>query len=229
MGGFKQKSLNFEFQNSFFSWILMKLEESCILMRKRCISSGHMIKNHEEKIRNYLHHYYLDQIFSMEELDFEFPVRFSIEEPVTYDEDTDTYIGRCDIKVESSNFLTNKNKMYYYIIECKRIDGSPHLNKQFLDEGVSRFIEDPPKYPSPFGKNIMFGFVVKKIDISANSLKLSTMNMKTFSSRSLNPFKQTKSDLDEGLYEYTSDYEFSNKVLQLVHLFFDFSQVIDVS
>ena len=54
----------------------------------------------------------------------------------------------------------------YYITECKRVDGSSDLNKKYVKEGVARFVTE--KYSSYYGRNIMLGFVVKKIDISSN-------------------------------------------------------------
>ena len=55
----------------------------------------------------------------------------------------------------------------YYVIECKRIDGTSDLNKKYVKEGVARFVTQ--KYSSYYGRNIMLGFVVKKIDMSANA------------------------------------------------------------
>ena len=78
------------------------------------------------------------------------------------------YIGRIDIRViMKSNFEKDEA---YYAIECKRIDGSTGLNKKYVKDGVARFVTE--KYSSYFGRNIMLGFVVKKIDMSSNTQKI---------------------------------------------------------
>lgn len=88
---------------------------------------------------------------------------FDAEVAEGYDLTSEEYIGRVDIKVYSINTIINPKD--YYIIECKRIDGSSTLNRKFITEGICRFILNKPKYSSYNKKNIMLGFVVKNIDI----------------------------------------------------------------
>ena len=52
MGGFKQKSINEDFQIGFHSHIVETIEKCCILMKRNCISSGRTVKNHEVNIQN---------------------------------------------------------------------------------------------------------------------------------------------------------------------------------
>ena len=40
MGGFKQKSINEDFQIGFHSHIVETIEKCCILLKRYCISSG---------------------------------------------------------------------------------------------------------------------------------------------------------------------------------------------
>ena len=75
----------------------------------------------------------------------------------------------------------------------------------------------------------MFGFVVKDIDIQDNSKKLSALNKKKFKSKAQGDLDVIKADLSVGLYEYISGYVLSDKTLQLLHIFFDFSPLIEVS
>ncbi|WP_430885169.1 hypothetical protein [Fusibacter sp. JL216-2] len=230
MGGFKQQSINEDFQKGFYDHIVETIEKCCNLMKQNCISSGRKVKNHEVNIQNHLFYYYLDKNSVLEELECDmFPISFQIETPETYDEDTDTFIGRCDIRVTSNNYWVNKNKEDYYIIECKRIDGSSRLNNKYIDEGVFRFVDEPPKYPTCHNKNIMFGFVVKDIDIQNNSKKLSVLNKKKFKFKAQGDLSVIKADSSVGLYEYISDYALSDKPLQLLHIFFDFSPLIRIS
>ena len=227
MGGFKQKSINEDFQNGFYYYIIETIEKCCSLMKQNCISVGRKVKNHEVNIQNHLFHYYLDDNSMLTKLGCEmFPISFQIETPETYDENTDSFIGRCDIKVISNNFWINKNKKDYFIIECKRIDGSKSLNKKYINEGVSRFVEEPPKYPSHHNKNIMFGFVVKSIDIYDNSIKISKINREKFGEICQGNLILVKENTNEGLHEYISNYNLSRNSLQLLHIFFDFSSII---
>lgn len=227
MGGFKQKSINEDFQKGFYYYIIETIEKCCSLMKQNCISVGRKVKNREVNIQNHLFFYYLDDNSVLTKLGCEmFPISFQIETPETYDENTDSFIGRCDIKVTSNNYWINKNKKDYYIIECKRIDGTSSLNKKYIYEGVSRFVDEPPKYPSHHNKNIMFGFVVKNIDIPNNSIKLSKINKDKFGAISQGNLCLVKKDVDEGLHEYISNYTLSSNSLQLLHIFFDFSSII---
>lgn len=230
MGGFKLQSINEDFKKGFYDSIIETIEKCCSLMKQTCISSGRKVKNHEVNIQNHLFFHYLDNNSALAELECDmFPISFQIETPETYDEEADRFMGRCDIKVTSNNYWVNRDKEDYYIIECKRIDGSSNLNNKYIDEGVSRFVNEPPKYPSHHNKNIMFGFVVKDIDIHDNSQKLSKINQDRFKTRAQSDLNLIKADLGEGLHEYISNYILSSKSLQLMHIFFDFSPVIKAS
>lgn len=71
--------------------------------------------------------------------------------------------GRTDIR-----FLKVKDyegQQVYYTIECKRLDGSRHLCKEYVDNGIRRFTTG--KYPTYLGCNAMLGFVVCAIDLVA--------------------------------------------------------------
>lgn len=225
--GFKQESINEDFRNGFHAYVIETIEKCCRLMKHNCISSGRTVKNHEGKIQNHLFHYYLDNDSVLTELECEmFPISFQIETPESYDENTDSFMGRCDIRVTSNNYWVNKHKDEYYIIECKRIDGSLSLNKKYINEGVCRFVDDNPKYPSHHNKNFMFGFVVKNIDIHDNSQKISLINKDLFKSKVAKDLDLIKTDDKVGLYEYISGYNLTDKSLQLFHIFFDFSPII---
>ena len=60
MGGFKQKSINEDFQNGFYYYIIETIEKCCRLMKQNCISVGRKVNNHEVNIQNHLFNYYLD-------------------------------------------------------------------------------------------------------------------------------------------------------------------------
>ena len=60
MGGFKQKSINEDFQNGFYYYIIETIEKCCSSMKRNCISLGYKIKNNEVNIQNHLFSLYLD-------------------------------------------------------------------------------------------------------------------------------------------------------------------------
>lgn len=166
MGGFKNQLLNQNFKQNFYNIIITTLITSCKLMIENCSSNKLIIPNHEEKIRTYLLENYLENenircAIGLSDV----PIRFLPEVLENYDADTNTYIGRTDIRVLSSNWLNNPKD--YYIVECKRLDGTNSLNQKYVDEGICRFVGNTPKYSSYNNQNIMLGFVVKDIDCFA--------------------------------------------------------------
>lgn len=163
MGGFQNELLNKNFKQSFYHTIIAALIAGCRLMVKDCFEHHVTIQNHEEKIRTHLLENYLENSNTRRLLGLDgVPVRFIAEVPENYDSTTDTYFGRTDIRVVSSNWFRNRED--YYIIECKRIDGTLTLNKKYVEEGICRFIGETPKYSSYNNRNIMLGFVVKNMD-----------------------------------------------------------------
>lgn len=166
MRGFKNQSLNIEFGQNLYTIIINALIAGCALMVDDCRKSGQKIPNREELIRNRLLEQYLDNDNVRAELGLaDVLIRFSPEVPEGYDKNTGVYTGRTDIRVTSINWLLNRND--YYTVECKRIDGTQVLNKKYVDEGISRFANNPPKYPSYHHRNIMLAFVVKSVNRNA--------------------------------------------------------------
>lgn len=166
MGGFKNQSLNIEFGKNLYTVIVNALIAGCALMVDDCRKSGRKIPNHEEMIRNRLLEQYLenDNVRSALGLN-DVPIRFLPEILEGYNKSAGVYTGRTDIRVTSINWFFNRND--YYIVECKRIDGTQVLNKKYVEEGISRFTNDPPKYPSYHHRNVMLAFVVKSVNRNA--------------------------------------------------------------
>lgn len=226
MGGFLTQTLNLQFKQGMYEVIIDTLLKCSHLMKKGCLSNNTKVANHEEKIRNHLLENYLenDNVRSTIGLS-NIALRFMPETPETYEQSTDTYIGRADIKVVSNNWLCGNNKDYY-IIECKRIDGSSDLNKKYINEGICRFVVFPPKYSSFHNKNIMFGFVVKSIDIVLNASKiveLHKLKLKDITSKDLTIIENDK---EKNYCLYESNYTVGHNSLGLHHIFYDFSLII---
>lgn len=131
------------------------------------------------------------------------------------------HIGRVDIRILLKSDFEKEDA--YYIIECKRIDGTSNLNKKYVKEGVARFITE--KYSSYYGRNIMLGFVVKKIDISANAQLIEESQNADLDQHMHGNFQLVKSDkLTES---YKCMYQIQSGELELRHIFSDYSSIIE--
>lgn len=224
MGGFLNTSLNAEFESGLFENIIDKIIFCSQMMKDVCISNGHRIDNDEGKIRNHLLEKYLDNDDIRSQVGLsDLYLRFIPEVPENYKDFNDTYIGRIDIKVVTANWF--KNSKEYYTVECKRIDGSKILNQKYITEGVSRFVEPPVKYPSYYKRNIMFGFVVKNINIDSNTIMIEEIHnshLKDWIKEGLHLLKNSPSNY----CQYSSNYFFDQSTLELQHIFFNFSEIV---
>ncbi len=84
--------------------------------------------------------------------------------------------GRVDIQIISLNDFEEDEA--FYVIECKRLDGSSKLNKAYIEHGINRFITKYKSenheyyYPSRYGINGMIGFIITNINIDNNMQKI---------------------------------------------------------
>lgn len=224
MGGFKNSELNSIFYSNVFDEIVEKVLLCSEMMLEDCNQSGKSITNHEEKIRTHLLENYLenDEIRSKVGID-KLNLRFIVEAYENYDSSKESYIGRVDIKIVSSNWLNNRQD--YYIIECKRIDGTNNLNKKFVEEGIARFVSEPTKYSSYRNKNFMFGFIVKDIDMKKNIAKINSIQKSIPGISIKTELLDLKSKIKNS-YVYFSEYYVKRQELELRHLFYDFSRIV---
>ena len=176
---------------------------------------GQSIENNENKIRNRLYKDFLSSNTVRSEIDL-FPCRFECECAEINDEYEE--IGYSDIKVLTSTSLINNEA--YYIIECKRLDGSTSLNREYVKEGIYRFI-DNKKYPSYRNLSGMIGFIVKKVNVTDT---VAAINIVLSKEKRINTFEMLKT-LDNNLYS-SSHEKFDKSTLTIRHLMFDFSDNI---
>ena len=188
----------------------------CELLVKDYEKKQLKLPNDENRIRSIMLEEYLKKkkgSFDMSDY------RFELEVPENY-VGSGQHIGRVDIRILLKGDFEKEEA--YYIVECKRIDGSADLNKKYVKEGVARFVTQ--KYSAYYGRNIMLGFVIKKIDISANAQLIEKLqnsdvdqnmhgNFKLFNSNNL-----TKS--------YRCMYQIQSGELELRHIFSDYSSII---
>lgn len=220
MGGFKNQSLNIEFGRNLYDAIIDALIAGCALMVDDCRKEGQKIPNHEELIRTRLVEQYLDNDDVRVTLGLDnMPIRFLPETLEGYNKNTGTYMGRADIRVTSTNWLFNRKD--YYIVECKRIDGTKTLNKKYVDEGVSRFTSDPPKYPSYHHRNAMLAFVVKSVNRDTVISAIAKIH-----ATCLNTITTQNIAINQVTPEYSLCESMYSSGLALKHIFYDVSDAI---
>mgnify|MGYP001549797100 CR=1 FL=1 len=168
------------------------------------------IENNENKIRNRLYKDYLKSSNVRTWLGLESYI-FHPEVPEiddNYDES-----ARTDLIVY--NALTYaKDETAYYVIECKRIDGTKTLNDKYVINGINRFIDN--RYPSNKSVNGMLGFVVKSIDINDNVSRITGLTSYSFIPQF--PFAYTSTHTSINSQDFT-----------LYHLMLDFAQLISAT
>jgi hypothetical protein len=196
-------------------------------MRRDCKSSGQLLYTYEDKLGKVKQEDKISDRLVAEYLDLNFlGLRFEREIREHYDIETNRYKGRIDIKVMSKDWL--KNRDAYYIIECKRLDGKSGLNREYVSEGISRFLFPihNPQYPSYYSRNIMLGYVVNAINIAENILKIDCIQRKILVGITIGKMDFVYDD-GEGFSHHKCTYQdFGTPAIELAHLFYDFSDVI---
>ena len=93
-----------------------------------------------------------------------------------FEKEVEENSGRADLKIININDFEDHNA--YYIIECKRLDGSGRLNKAYVEDGINRFVTSygsttgTSYYSSHYGVNGMIGFIVAEVNVADNIQKL---------------------------------------------------------
>lgn len=220
MGGFQSRSLNAEFKQGLYNIIIVALIKGCDCMVEDCNANRQAIPNHEEILRTHLLENYLekDEIRSVIGLS-NMPIRFLPEVVENYNPSSNTYTGRTDIRVVSSNWFNNNKD--YYIVECKRIDGTASLNQKYVEDGICRFTGETPKYSSYNNRNIMLGFIVKDIDHTTSITAISDIHMaklKKLISKNITVIEHSES-------YYLCESTYTNG-LSLSHIFHNFSSIV---
>lgn len=174
------------------------------------------LPNDENKIRSIMVEEYMKKqksVYGMSDY------RFEIETPENY-VGNGKHIGRVDIRILLKNDFEKEDA--YYVIECKRIDGTSDLNKKYVKEGVARFVTQ--KYSSYYGRNIMLGFVVKKIDMSDNAKLIEKIQNKDLDKNMHGNFEFIESN---GVVEsYKCIYKIQSGEVELRHIFSDYSSIV---
>ncbi len=199
-----------------FEKITNYIFDICELVVKDYTRKQLKLPNDENKIRSIMLEEYLrKQKGSYGMSDY----RFELEVPENYD-GNGCYIGRVDIRILLKGDFEKEDA--YYIIECKRIDGTSDLNKKYVKEGIARFITQ--KYSSYYGRNIMLGFVIRKIDVSANVKLIEEIQNSDLNQYMHGTFQFVKNGTITESYKCI--YQIQSDELELCHIFSDYSNII---
>lgn len=193
--------------------------EICELLVEDFTRKNKKLPNNENRIRSILLEEYLDNDIIRRNYDM-LDYSFTPETQENYD-GNGNYIGRADIRIKLKTDFDKHSA--YYIIECKRIDGTEDLNKKYIEEGVVRFITQ--KYSAYYGKNIMLGFVVKEINMSDNVKKIENLQDLNADVQGQGNFEMVCKQKNCEMYKCI--YQIESGELELRHIFSKLSSVVD--
>ncbi|MHB9308137.1 hypothetical protein ACW0UU_11940 [Fusobacterium polymorphum] len=212
-----KKDILYKLHQANFQKIINYIQEISLLIIKDYENNKLKLPNDENKIRSIMLEEYLTKQknkYKMEDY------RFLPEVFENY-QGNGKYIGRVDIHVILKNDFEKEEA--YYVIECKRIDGTKKMNRKYVEEGIARFITG--KYSSYYGRNIMLGFIIKNIDIDKNTLEIEKIQNASSDKQMHSSFLST-SNSSENIKTYKCVYSINSNKLQLVHIFSNYSNII---
>ncbi|MGO2962565.1 MAG: hypothetical protein ACTIDE_08165 [Carnobacterium maltaromaticum] len=225
MSGFRLSKLNDILKKDTFVKMRDFVIECCELMNNESIINKEFLPNHEDKIKNRLVFEYLKSYAVRGKLGYsDIKLSFDAEVSQNYNRGTDNTNARLDIKVTSEDTLTFHEK--YYTIECKRLDGYSHLNKEYVNQGISRFVSIDAKYASGYGKNLMLGFIVRDIDIKKNVEKIDNIQNQKLSN-SIEKGMTFVEEKPDAYCIYKAEYLSPFGEVELQHLFYNLSLAIN--
>ena len=151
-------------------------------------------------------------------------------ESAEIDECTYKTLGYCDLKITipDNNEWSNETEKYF-IIECKRLDGSVNKNKLYISQGIHRFITEK------YSKNMNIGGMIAFVENNKGAIKDINEIVEDINKKLIEDFRHLA---DEKLFPYTvienfvnsyqskHDIRYKNRTIKLTHLFFDNRNVI---
>jgi len=218
MDAFKKDTTNIEYNDGFIQFIITQLIICSNKMKDDCAVDDSLFVNDERNIANRLVAEYLNATPNI--------YRYIGQTQESFCKEIGHFTGLADIRVIGNDYFYDDQA--YYIIECKRIDGTSSLNREYVKEGVSRFLYplENPKYPSYYRQNIMFGFVVKVIDIPDNTEKIDKLQATLLNEVKTTHFELKQSDNSQ-YFLFSCLYQSSYiGQIELMHLFYNFADVI---
>lgn len=216
--GFKNRNLNTKVVEKMLKNIIRSL--LCASKQLVIDYQNELIKieNNENKIRDEIYRHYLKNKNFIEKNKIQFNFEKEVEE--NFQGKGQPTLGRVDLKVFNGDIFNDPDA--YVIIECKRLDGKKHLNREYVNNGILRFIDDNPKYSSHYNCNIMFGFLVKENIEQDNLVHEINKIQKEIDSFNIQQEIKKEDNTYHSIYE-TKKFK---KKLELYHVFYDFSSII---
>ncbi len=155
---------NFASKEESYEFELEQVMQHIVDCYNLILVSGAKLPNDENEIRSHLVEGYLSNSTIRRKYGIE---DYLFDSEVGVFRETDfKQVGRSDIKVALKSHTFDEPKKCF-IIECKRLDGGTDLNREYVKEGVKRFISQA--YPTFLNLNGMIGFCVQLFDIQANT------------------------------------------------------------
>ncbi len=216
--GFKNRQLNTKIVNKMFDEIMR-----CLLCASQELVRDYQkefitLKNDENVIRDEIYRNYLESNEFKQKNNCLFKFEKEIEENLQ--RKGKTPLGRVDLKVYNHDIFHNTDA--YVIVECKRLDGLKRLNGEYVLNGIKRFTKEEPHYSSYYGKNIMFGFIVKE-ELNQNDI-IENINLIQREHDDLNVRQEIK-PCNNYFYSLYSTMNLE-KDIGIYHIFYDFSSII---
>lgn len=216
MSGMLSRSILMELYRADFEKIITYILNICDMIVADFEKLQLKLPNDENKIRSIMLEEYMNKYKDTHGMS---GYKFEAEASENY-VGAGNYLGRVDIRILLKSDFEEDDA--YYIVECKRIDGSSKLNKKYVKEGVARFITE--KYTSYYGRNIILGFVVKKIDVSANAKVIEEIQNVDSNEHMHGTFEIVSGG--RVTENYKCLYQIQSGEVELRHIFSDYSSVV---
>ncbi len=201
---------------------------SCAALKEDTAAGNEMLANDEEAITYRLVEYYLnDDEFRRRNHLNRLLVRFQPEHPVNLDVAAGRYRGIGDIQVIGEDYLHNANA--YGLIECKRLDGTPLLKREYVNEGIDRFVgalTGKIKYPRHIGEDIMIGYLVAPMQFE-HMLDELNKYLKRRMPINVRQELQESERMGEGIFCSSVFQCADGEAREIRHLFYDFDGVVE--
>ncbi|KZX16732.1 hypothetical protein MBCUT_05960 [Methanobrevibacter cuticularis] len=131
--------------------------------------------------------------------------------------------GRNDIRITYITQAFTLNPKEYFVIECKRLDGSNTLNDNYIRKGLMKFITGT--YSSNENNAIMIGYIEKgEISDIINKLNKKLNNIKNIHTLKILSPVNTVENFD---YMYNSKHKRNSRLPTILihHLMFDYKDI----
>jgi hypothetical protein len=197
----------FQYASQFRRKQLEGIMTDCARVYALVMSNGTILKNNENEIRDKLAEY-------LEDDDYKANCTLTVKNFQVDHEVPEGPHGRADIRFLPVN--PYEGQKAYFIFECKRLDGSHHLNNEYVEHGIKRF-KTTDKYSTLLGVNGMLGFLVKPLDVVATCRDINTHL--TIDEQLI----AVTGNVIPGCYDFESSLNAPSGMITLLHLWMDFS------